>query len=254
MAHITGIDRLPHQLLHKIGYMRVMARETFPLRIESTVLHFHFRDPFFFVPVALETQVARTFHREVVLIISGMGIMAVDAFFLHRFVGEFLRRECLRLVRVALKAHVVSRSVQELRKIGLMGIVAHDASSDRHRSVDEFPRDDFFVMAHDAEIRPVRAKLVLKGRLVRVVAARAISLFNGTVYGAFCIHLVVTFIANILDALYLGELVLPFALVTEGAIAHGHRAMYVFVLAHAAMAFIRHAGVSGQRAGGEARS
>ncbi len=126
--------------------------------------------------------------------------MAVDAFFLHGRMDEFLPLKRLELIGMTLETYVVSGCAEEFGKVRLVGVMAHSTTADRHRAMDEFAGHDFFIVAEKTEGGPFCAELVFIRRLVRIVAFRAVSFLYRSVDRIFRIHLVVALVTIFLDA------------------------------------------------------
>jgi len=127
--------------------------------------------------------------------------MAVDAFFLHRLMDEFLSLECLGLVGVTLEAHIISGSTEKLGKVRLVRVMTHGAASYGNRTVYVFAGQDFFVVAEKTEVSPFGTELVFIGGLVRIVAFRAFAVFHRFVDSISCIYFVVTLVTEFPGAL-----------------------------------------------------
>ena len=79
--------------------------------------------------------------------ISGVGTVAVDAFFFHRLMKEFLSAEGFDLVSVTLKTRIISACAEEVGKVRLVGVVTHRTAAHGYRTMDVFPGENFLVVA-----------------------------------------------------------------------------------------------------------
>jgi len=110
--------------------------------------------------------------------------------------------------------------------------------------MNKFTFSDLFVVAHETQVHPVRAKLEFVRGLVRVVALGAISFFNRLVNSFLRINAVMTFVAELSDLSDRREFVFTFLHVTGCAITHRCRAMDKLFLPHFTMTFISDTGLS----------